>query len=715
MSSPDETGASEDQPPTYSQIDLPELLLPELDLSRDAGPATSTTVTPDPCAAHLKFLAALADLRDNVASTPGLFGIEDPDRGIFQDNTNEAWARVKEKRWAVYTNRAAARYAAWWERCIPASRSRPKLHDLQDKDYATITTCDIPFIWTQDILPPLDVLMVWHAHMLNPRAFLEDCIRHGKMSFWTTGFPWHVIDACIDNRSLDYNAEQQAKNLFREKTGLPWDNLLDTSDKLLRCPCCGERIFVPWTDGTMSPLLEALFQGWQGFADKDFRTTCPRCRFSIDHESLKIAKFRQDIEALLAADLPMPGTYYNLRGVPESASGPQRPLQQFFFPNRFLGEVGASVLERTSPRNNQAPLTLKTVNDWMATQFKSRLTMWRVNPGSRPTRLYSDEKVAYRRMMSRYWENSSPFALDLVGAVIRQGTFIQKMDNIDWLHAPTILQTMDRLIQKYHIFFTIMSANPRRMAVPTLDVDLAWHTHQLTTPSRYFTFSLHRTQLSNSGAPIFLDHDDKVDETVLSDGFAWTSKIYKKLTGGQIYSECTCWYCEAIRAPDLLTPSLPFTSTYKARQAAANLHAITSPDPDKNPHISAHNAVRPDLTTTKSHRGTDPRIVQYMKLRYQYERAQRRARKRQRSNANANKTNGKDAPTSDAVLYSATPMVWGYPVLVPYYAPYTCDPGVHEFCRRGAWELCRWDVWRWSGCWELWWVRRRMLGGMCRW
>ncbi|KAK3060723.1 hypothetical protein LTS18_007901, partial [Coniosporium uncinatum] len=44
-----------------------------------------------------------------------------------------------------------------------------------------------------------------------------------------------------------------------------------------------------------------------------------------------------------------------------------------------------------------------------------------------------DQRTAFRRMMSRYWYNSSPFALDLSSAVIRQGSFIEKMHNIDWL------------------------------------------------------------------------------------------------------------------------------------------------------------------------------------------------------------------------------------------------------------------------------------------
>ncbi len=76
--------------------------------------------------------------------------------------------------------------------------------------------------------------------------------------------------------------------------------------------------------------------------------------------------------------------------------------------------------------------------------------------------------------MSRYWENSSVFALDLVGAVIRQGTFIEKMHSIDWIHSPAVGSTMARLIEKYTRYFTILAKYPSQVAVPTLDVDLAW-------------------------------------------------------------------------------------------------------------------------------------------------------------------------------------------------------------------------------------------------
>ena len=91
--------------------------------------------------------------------------------------------------------------------------------------------------------------------------------------------------------------------------------------------------------------------------------------------------------------------------------------------------------------------------------------------------------------MSCYWDNSSIFryvkaydcwtvglvnvnmnlrSLDLVGAVIRQGTFIEKMHAIDWLHSPVLGATIDRLLVKYTRFFHIMGTYSDQVAVPTL-------------------------------------------------------------------------------------------------------------------------------------------------------------------------------------------------------------------------------------------------------
>ena len=59
---------------------------------------------------------------------------------------------------------------------------------------------------------------------------------------------------------------------------------------------------------------------------------------------------------------------------------------------------------------------------------------------------------------------------------------------------------------RYSRFFEMLTdANLRQMLVPTLDIDLVWHTHQLTMYG-YFR--------DCRGSPVHtvIDHDDKVDE-----------------------------------------------------------------------------------------------------------------------------------------------------------------------------------------------------------
>lgn len=386
--------------------------------------------------------------------------------------------------------------------------------------------------------------MVWHAHMLNPRAFLEDSIRHAKMNLWTTGFPWEIINACIDDRTLDYNPSDFTKELFEQLTGFRWDNLHDSPYHWLSCPACTRPMSVPWT----APAGDTLDTS-HGFADRNFRSSCPGCGTTINHERLQVARFKDDIAELRTRNMPMPGTLFSKRGIPE---GSYHAPRRYTFPNRFL------LVPHTLSLSDEALDGSQTVNDldqqlgvWVRDTKK---IYWRAKHlGWRWSIPRHEEMMAVHRMMSRYRDNSSPFALDLVGAVLRQGAFVQKMDDIDWLHSPTVMQTMAQLIEKYTVFMSIMASYRLGTAVPTLDVDLAWHTHQLS-PSRYYSYCVHATGLRSS-KPTFIDHNDNLSESDLVYGFEWTCLMYETLTKGRPYAECTCWYCEAIRVQ--LLPSVP--------------------------------------------------------------------------------------------------------------------------------------------------------------
>ncbi|KAJ5669376.1 hypothetical protein N7462_010446 [Penicillium macrosclerotiorum] len=662
--SDDDKQATPERPPSYT---MPEraLQLPTLNLTELTTKPTESTVSRDQCVAHLKFLAVLADLRDYISNIDGLFGLFNSDADQYPDSLNEARARICEKRWAVYTARAVDRYSKWWTVCLPRSQGHATLSTIAMPDYETIIDCETQILWSVDNMPPLDILMVWHSHMLNPRDFLEDCIRSGRMSTWRTGFPFAAVNSCINDRTLEYDVSEKTRLLFEKQLKLKWDNLEDPPSKDVKCPRCRRANPVVWTEGGIGESVKEAYKDSTGYADRSFETTCQGCSYPIDHNRLRVAKFRSDLIHLLEDKRPMPGGLYTLNGIPEGSlkKGNILPHHYMMFPSRFIEAAGSALLAFTDPRVDWC----KNIDDLrkeLEMKLRDKAVLKAAHDGFNG-RFRPGEKVHFRRMMSHYWENFSPFALDLVGAVIRQGTFVQKMDNIDWLHSPTVLETADRLVKKYSVFMEIMLDNPRSMAVPTLDVDLAWHTHQLQ-PRRYYLYS---TRPTSNGVRQFIDHDDKVDENKLSEGFEWTSKMYRRYTNGGIYSECTCWYCEATRAPDLYDRVFSIGSSSRARTNADSLHdrADISSDPDKNPHISAHNAVHPVSLAAE-----DPRLgqLQRIRLHQNYEKAVRRAEKRGQSRDAKHSKNGGYEP------YYYTPLVWGYPVFVPYYGPYMCDPGI---------------------------------------
>lgn len=323
------------------------------------------------------------------------------------------------------------------------------------------------------------------------------------------------------------------------------------------------------------------------------------------------------------------------------------------FPNRLIdGSSKAlySELEALTAPLNYPNTTITHIRAEIEHFLKDTSHIKLVNH-SRSRILKRAERIAVRRMMSRYWDNSSIFALDLVGAVIRQCSFIEKMHSIDWIHSPAASSTMTRLIQKYTRYIDIIASHPNQTAVPTLDVDLAWHTHQLSPPS-YYNYTVAKTAR-------FIDHDDKIEDTALSTAFEWTSKTYQK-TYDELYSECTCWYCEAIRESHTSSLKRVLGGNNAIESQLDRLHAGNT-DPNTSPHISAHGAIKADKDASRRIREANLKA----KLERDYQKACNHARKK-----------GRSPPTRDQHTGSA--MAYGYPMYMLYYAPYMGDPCVNS-------------------------------------
>lgn len=70
--------------------------------------------------------------------------------------------------------------------------------------------------------------------------------------------------------------------------------------------------------------------------------------------------------------------------------------------------------------------------------------------------------------------------------IMRQFSFAEKMHVLGWTGKDRFLEdedTLTRCVVRYHHFLDLMASSPGKFAVPTLDIDLAWHTHQLLSLS----------------------------------------------------------------------------------------------------------------------------------------------------------------------------------------------------------------------------------------
>ncbi|KAK9470814.1 uncharacterized protein V1510DRAFT_421892 [Dipodascopsis tothii] len=384
--------------------------------------------------------------------------------------------------------------------------------------------------------------MVLHAFMLNPRSFLHDCIQNQKTELWARGMPWAAINRAIGARDFAYTPPAEDVAEFERQTKCPWESLDCEPEVSVACPACYLWTRVPLTNASHCH-VDTPFVDGTGYADKNFMSACLHCGYDIDAESLAVAELRDLLKRVKEKGHSAPGSVLSFRGLPERIEVRSSALvnKDLSFSTKLVSvdcvyydlrtALGVPQDQSRRPRLRDATSRLHYFVQNRKTDPELKKLIHAGGPSSR-------QRISLRRMMAFFFNTHTPFSLDLVGAVVRQGSFVDKMDKIGWIHSPALVGTTAKLIRKYNVFFQILGKKPRHMAVPTLDVDLAWHTHQLS-PLAYMAFSVRATKSR------FIDHDDKVAEDKLSTAFQWTCKQYERITG-EVYSECTCWYCEAV-------------------------------------------------------------------------------------------------------------------------------------------------------------------------
>ncbi|KAG9034855.1 hypothetical protein FS837_002108, partial [Tulasnella sp. UAMH 9824] len=392
-------------------------------------------VVPSELQAHLVLLGAFHRLREEVRTFKGKADIPmEPD-----------------ERWAVFLQRAVYRFEQWAVRMIGGEGQEEVLGEG-------------PRVLAPNEVPPLDVLMIWHTYMLNPRTYYEDCLRKLPGLLRIGSLPLMQLAGSIDSETLlPHPASEGRVAAFTAITGQPFDCPLNTtSDETVPvyCPACSQSNAIPWI----------TYKG-DGFAQRGFGSICNNCRFIFSRETLGVRKFYEDMEKCIVN----PDRFFLANTILDYQAGVPTETQW----SQILTASVLSIKAGTVPApaqvwGKQIGWTMKAVEDYCRIGLLGKKNQpWIATP--RPLNIILS---AYRQ--------PGPFSLDLASAVLRQMNFIEKMVNLGFTEQARWEEdhdTLTRCVVRYHHFLDLMGSTQGNFVVPTLDIDLAWHTHQLLCDS----------------------------------------------------------------------------------------------------------------------------------------------------------------------------------------------------------------------------------------
>ncbi|KAL4944332.1 hypothetical protein BDV06DRAFT_233500 [Aspergillus oleicola] len=387
-------------------------------LSEDEGGPTQLP-TPAQCAVHLELLAAFYQVRRKVLNSTSLdaaLGIVPIPRKVYRK-------KYQGRRWTTYpvntrdTTFQTRRLAKWPIYLTLAVTRFLKLAWVVEKMEEPPTSLDVAIM-----LPPIDVLMVWHTLLLNPS--LMQAIVFKKLP--SCPFPWARIHEAIDRESQtwQYNLPKPSSTAFQKKTSLEPD----------------------------------LFS---------------------------------------------------------------------YLTSPFHGSTLKQVLKKHLHINTTDRNTLPTVN----AEAINRIIQ------DDNSNLTPDEIDFLRNSSMAIDEKTAGTVSKLVAAIQRQASFVEKMEAHLWVRSPALEGTLTRAVDRYSKFLKLFKLYPGQMLVPTLDIDLVWHTHQCS----HEQYNAAMMQIAGR----LIDHDDKLGKNTLDPGFERTASLFRVRFGVE-YSRCLCWDCEAL-------------------------------------------------------------------------------------------------------------------------------------------------------------------------
>lgn len=484
---------------------------------------------------------------------------------------------TRERRWGIYLNRAAYRLELWLTFILTSDRltAHLRLEQDADKDKALGRThgFELP-TWA---LPPVDVALMLHSYHLNPLTKTEDTERmrtRRLLAFYN--FPLKQLAERIHDTLPIFNNVEDAQyfwddRITRQRSKQPWDlslqpppghptNAQESNGGTIfglriNCPRCSVPQYIPWTGIGKEPHELGIGElGWQrNCADTS------DCEQPVSAEHLQMRRFLDDFRkwrvspgrpSAAARDQKV----FFMAGTMLASMNAQRSARDYMGDSLFVpifkhekpNEASKYMDRRVAPNAELQEIEHVAVQcDYNLSVFRNWLEERWTSAAIQPRLKLPEEKaqqMARIAILMRPYQNGNAAAYgeglcDLVDAVKRQSFFNTEMGNLGWSKHPKLLERGDlddvlsRSLIRYHRFLGLM-ATTYNLLTPTLDIDLAWHTHQLR--ARYYD---HCQMLVGR----FINHDDAIETGILKDAFDRTAQLWKSKYG-QPYSMCGCVY-----------------------------------------------------------------------------------------------------------------------------------------------------------------------------
>ncbi|KAG9078228.1 hypothetical protein FRC06_008464, partial [Ceratobasidium sp. 370] len=167
----------------------------------------------------------------------------------------------REAKWPLFLERARERFDLWVAKVV---NGRPERTSL----------------WHEEI-PPLDVVLIWHAYLLNPILHHEDVSRLHPALDKISEFPLYNIASQIDLDTLEMLPTEEQYHHWQRTTGdcfgLPLNTTPDADTINVKCPSCAHVNEVTWVSAPDA--AGAL----RGYAQRQFMVVCEGkgCGFSV--------------------------------------------------------------------------------------------------------------------------------------------------------------------------------------------------------------------------------------------------------------------------------------------------------------------------------------------------------------------------------------------------------------------------------------------------